>query len=71
MPAASTARSIQVGSDLWGWVGMKPRAIYIMLPVEPSDDIDRDLGGAGYPNKDETVTNDGWAVINETSAPSL
>ncbi len=27
-------------------------------------------GGSGYPNKDETTTNDGWAVISGTSASS-
>ena len=56
--------------DLCGLVGMKPRAIYIMLPVEPGDQIDRGLGGSGYPQKDETGTNDGWAVISGTSAAS-
>ncbi len=56
--------------DVCGLVGMRPRAIYIMLPVEPDDDIDTGLGGPGYPNKDETATNDGWAVISGTSAAS-
>jgi serine protease AprX len=54
--------------DLCGLVGKKPRAIYIMLPVEPGDSIDTQLGGAGYPNKDETDPKDGWAVISGTSA---
>ena len=56
--------------DLCGLVGMKPRAIYIMLPVEPGDQIDQGLGGNGYPTKDETATDDGWAVISGTSAAS-
>lgn len=56
--------------DVCGLVGMRPRAIYIMLPVEPGDEIDTGLGGPGYPNKDETATNDGWAVISGTSAAS-
>ncbi|MDY6897270.1 MAG: S8 family serine peptidase [Cyanobacteriota bacterium] len=56
--------------DFCGLVGMKPGAIYIMLPVEPGDQIDRGLGGDGYPNKDETGTDDGWAVISGTSAAS-
>lgn len=56
--------------DMCGLVGMQPRAIYIMLPVEPGDQIDQGLGGNGYPNKDETATNDGWAVISGTSAAS-
>ncbi|MDJ0682574.1 MAG: S8 family serine peptidase [Xenococcus sp. (in: cyanobacteria)] len=56
--------------DMCGLVGMQPRAIYIMLPVEPGDQIDQGSGGSGYPNKDETATNDGWAVISGTSASS-
>ena len=56
--------------DMCGLVGMKPRAAYIMLPVQPGDQIDRGLGGSGYPNKDETTTDDGWAVISGTSASS-
>ncbi|AKG24866.1 S8 family serine peptidase [Calothrix sp. 336/3] len=56
--------------DVCGLVGMKPRGIYIMLPVEPDCRIDKRLGGSGYPNKDETATNDGWAVISGTSAAS-
>ncbi|HZJ05093.1 MAG TPA: S8 family serine peptidase [Nocardioidaceae bacterium] len=55
--------------DLSGLVGMVPRAAYIMLPVEPNDDIDRDLGnGLAHPNGDETAANDGWAAISGTSA---
>ena len=30
--------------DLSGLVGMRPRAAYIMLPLEPGDEIDLDLG---------------------------
>jgi len=56
--------------DLCGLVGMKPRGIYIMLPVEPNDYIDTALAGAAYPNKDETAPDDGWAVISGTSASS-
>lgn len=56
--------------DVCGLVGMQPRAIYIMLPVEPGDQIDAGLAGSPYPNKDETTANDGWAVISGTSASS-
>lgn len=56
--------------DVCGLVGMKPRAIYIMLPVESADQIDRGLAGGSYPNKDETAPDDGWAVISGTSAAS-
>lgn len=56
--------------DVCGLVGMKPKAIYIMLPVEPGDTIDQQVAGSAYPNKDETAPDDGWAVISGTSAAS-
>jgi subtilisin family serine protease len=56
--------------DVCGLVGMLPRGIYIMLPVEPGDAIDTGLAGRRYPNKDETTAKDGWAVISGTSAAS-
>jgi hypothetical protein len=54
--------------DLCGLVGMRPRAAYIMLPVQPNDDIDRDLAGGRHPHGDETTEGDGWAAISGTSA---
>jgi subtilisin family serine protease len=55
--------------DVCGLVGMRPRAAYIMLPLQPNDDIDRDLAAGGaYPNSDQTAPNDGWAAISGTSA---
>lgn len=54
--------------DVCGLVGKPPGAVYIMLPVEPGDELDRDLGGVDYPNGDETKTNDGWAAFSGTSA---
>jgi len=55
--------------DLCGLVGMKPRAAYIMLPLQPGSDIDVQLAtGGAYPASDETATNDGWAAISGTSA---
>jgi len=56
--------------DVCGLVGMQPSGIYIMLPVEPGDDIDAGLAGSPYPDKDETAPDDGWAVISGTSAAS-
>jgi serine protease AprX len=56
--------------DVRGLVGMKPRAIYIMLPVQPGDDIDQGLAGAPFPDKHETAPGDGWAVISGTTAAS-
>lgn len=54
--------------DVCGLVGMSPKAIYIMLPVEPGDDIDTSLNGGTHPSGDETAANDGWAAFSGTSA---
>lgn len=54
--------------DLSGLVGMLPKAIYIMLPLEPGDDIDSGNSGGTHPNGDETTGNDGWAAFSGTSA---
>jgi len=54
--------------DLCGLVGMKPKAIYIMFPLEPGDDIDVGNAGLTHPNGDETTTSDGWAAFSGTSA---
>ncbi len=61
--------------DLCGLVGMKPKAIYIMLPVEPGDEIDSTpwnvpggLQGGTHPNGDETTNSDGWGAFSGTSA---
>ncbi|MBC3787136.1 S8 family serine peptidase [Spirosoma utsteinense] len=54
--------------DVSGLVGMRPSAAYIMLPVEPGDEIDTGLSGGTHPAKDETANNDGWAAFSGTSA---
>ena len=55
--------------DVCGLVGKRPGGVYIMLPVEPNDAIDRMLANGGaFPDGDETKPNDGWAVISGTSA---
>lgn len=54
--------------DLSGLVGMRPRAAYIMLPLQEGCEIDVDLAGGAHPNGDETANNDGWAAISGTSA---
>ena len=54
--------------DLCGLVGMKPRASYLMLPVEPGDDIDTSLAANTHPDGDETDGQDGWAAFSGTSA---
>jgi subtilisin family serine protease len=54
--------------DLCGLVGMRPKAIYIMLPVQPGDAIDNDNSGSIFPDGDHTTANDGWAAFSGTSA---
>jgi subtilisin family serine protease len=54
--------------DLSGLVGQRPRAMYIMLPLEPGDQIDAGNGGGTHPNGDETADDDGWAAFSGTSA---
>ncbi|MDW7761915.1 MAG: S8 family serine peptidase [Acidobacteriota bacterium] len=54
--------------DVSGLVGEQPKAIYIMLPVEPGCQIDTSLGGGTFPNGDRTGKQDGWACFSGTSA---
>jgi subtilisin family serine protease len=54
--------------DVSGLVGMRPRAMYIMLPLEPGDNIDDDNSGGTHPSGDQTANNDGWAAFSGTSA---
>jgi subtilisin family serine protease len=54
--------------DVSGLVGMQPKAIYIMLPVQPNDQLDQSFAGGAYPNGDETGANDGWGAFSGTSA---
>jgi hypothetical protein len=49
--------------DCCGLVGMLPNADYIMLPVPPSEEIDRENSA-----HDGTAPDDGWAVFSGTSA---
>jgi subtilisin family serine protease len=54
--------------DVCGLVGMRPKALYIMLPVEPADAIDVDNSGSVFPDGDQTAADDGWAAFSGTSA---
>jgi subtilisin family serine protease len=54
--------------DVSGLVGMAPNGTYIALPVEPSSEMDTVFGGGAHPAKDETKTDDGWAMFSGTSA---
>ncbi|MCP4001587.1 MAG: S8 family serine peptidase [Gammaproteobacteria bacterium] len=69
--ASGFASSIYPGRnvpDVSGLVGMRPKAAYIMLPLEPGDSIDRGNAGGTHPNGDETSSSDGWAAFSGTSA---
>lgn len=50
--------------DVCGLVGQLPHATYIMLPVPPSSQMDRDLASV----HDGTNDIDGWAAFSGTSA---
>src|SRR5271165_2440844 len=54
--------------DVCGLVGMRPKAIYIVLPVDPGDAIDTENSGSVFPDGDETAPDDGWAAFSGTSA---
>jgi subtilisin family serine protease len=54
--------------DVSGLVGMRPKAIYIMLPLSEGASIDVGNAGGTHPNGDETPNNDGWAAFSGTSA---
>ena len=54
--------------DLCGLVGMLPRAAYIMLPLDPGDQMDVGTAGGAHPDGDETAAGDGWACFSGTSA---
>jgi len=55
--------------DVCGLVGMKPGAVYIMLPLQPACDIDKKVAAGGaFPGGDETQANDGWSAISGTSS---
>jgi len=69
--ASGFASQIYLGRnvpDLCGLVGMMPKAIYIMFPLEPGDEIDVGNAGGTHPNGDETTNSDGWAAFSGTSA---
>ena len=65
---ASNVYSGRNTPDLSGLVGMQPGASYIMLPVQPKDDIDTSRAGGTWPPQDQTAGNDGWAAFSGTSA---
>jgi subtilase family protein len=56
--------------DFCGLVGTLPRASYIMLPIPPGSELDREMSQpdqSGNPG-DGTTINDGWGAFSGTSA---
>jgi len=54
-----------------GLVGMRPRAQYLMLPVQPDCELDREESEADPlvdVTTDGTLSNDGWALFSGSSA---
>ena len=54
--------------DVCGLVGQKPNAIYIMMPCPPGCKMDKEFGGASFPDHDDTTKNDGWVGASGTSS---
>jgi subtilisin family serine protease len=62
-----------------GLVGMRPRGLYILLPVAPNKEIDRESSAPKQPQDgppqpgDDTAPSDGWALLSGTSvaAPQI
>jgi subtilisin family serine protease len=56
--------------DVCGLVGMRPKAIYIMLPIQPGSkiDVDNSASAGPFPLGDETAPDDGWGAFSGTSA---
>lgn len=54
--------------DICGLCGQLPKAIYIMLPTQPGNTMDRANGGPNYPEQDQSTGIDGWVGASGTSA---
>lgn len=54
--------------DFCGLCGEQPKAIYIVMPTQPGNQMDRAYGGATFPDQDQTATNDGWVGASGTSS---
>jgi serine protease AprX len=54
--------------DVSGLCGKRPKAIYIMMPTQPNDTMDKEFSGSPFPDGDETTANDGWVGASGTSS---
>lgn len=59
--------------DICGLCGLPPKAAYIMLPVDPGEEYDKERAEINHPLGDETSPIDGWAAFSGTStaAPQI
>ena len=54
--------------DVCGLCGQRPRAVYIMMPTQPYNTMDQNLGGKAFPDGDGTRAGDGWVGASGTSS---
>ena len=54
--------------DVCGLCGQRPRAVYIMMPTQPSNTMDKKLSAKPYPEGDGTNPGDGWVGASGTSS---
>jgi serine protease AprX len=54
--------------DCCGLVGLAPHGVYIMMPTMPNSTVDNAFSGGSFPNKDQTLGNDGWLCASGTSS---
>jgi serine protease AprX len=54
--------------DVCGLCGQLPKAIYIMMPTQPSNMMDNENAGNAFPDSDGTAADDGWVGASGTSS---
>lgn len=54
--------------DICGLCGQRPRAVYILMPTQPYNTMDQNLGGKPFPDGDGTPPGDGWVGASGTSS---
>lgn len=54
--------------DFCGLCGQRPKAIYIMMPTQPDNTMDRRNAGPDFPDQDESAPDDGWVGASGTSS---
>jgi hypothetical protein len=54
--------------DVSGLCGQRPKAVYIMMPTQPGNVMDRENGGSAFPDGDGAGVDDGWVGASGTSS---